>query len=108
MLTGVAARNKEIGMLRALGARRRDVLVLGASETGFLTFIGVTAGFVALRALGLMLELRSGQPVLSVLGRVFLEYSQVLGLSVAVSLFFALLPIWQLSRVTPMEVLRHE
>lgn len=108
MLTGAAARRKEIGMLRALGARQRDVLILGASETSFLTFVGVTAGFVGLRLFGMIMELRGGQKLLAVLWRIATEYVQVLGISLAVSLVFALLPIWRLSQITPMEVLRHE
>ncbi len=108
MLTGAAARRKEIGMLRALGARRRDILVLGASETSFLTFVGVTIGYLALRLFGMIMELRGGQKLLSVLWRMAGEYGQVLGISLVVSLIFALLPIWRLSQITPMEVLRHE
>jgi hypothetical protein len=108
MLTGAAARRKEIGMLRALGARRRDILILGASETSFLTFVGVTAGFLGLRLFGMIMELRGGQKLLSVLWRIAGEYVQVLGISLVVSLIFALLPIWRLSQITPMEVLRHE
>lgn len=108
MLTGAAARRKEIGMLRALGARQHDVLILGASETSFLTFVGVTAGFVGLRFFGMIMELRGGQKLLTVLWRIATEYVQVLGISLAVSLIFALLPIWRLSQITPMEVLRHE
>ncbi|NLW17995.1 MAG: ABC transporter permease, partial [Firmicutes bacterium] len=108
MLTGAAARRKEIGMLRALGARRRDILILGASETSFLTFVGVTAGYLGLRLFGMIMELRGGQKLLSVLWRMAGEYGQVLGISLVVSLIFALLPIWRLSQITPMEVLRHE
>lgn len=108
MLTGVAARNKEIGMLRALGARRKDVLWLGVGETGYLTFIGVSIGFFSIRFLGTIMELRGGRKLLTVLGRNLIEYGQIMGIALAVSLLFSLPPIWKLAQVTPMEVLRHE
>lgn len=108
MLTGVAARNQEIGTLRALGARRRDILALGISETIALTFIGVTIGFFPLRVLGFIMQLRGGQPFLMVALRTLLEYGQILGLALVASLSFALFPVWRLSTVAPMEVLRNE
>lgn len=108
MLTGVAARNQEIGTLRALGARRRDILALGISETVTLTLIGVTLGFFPLRLFGFIMQLRGGQPFLMVLLGILLEYGQILGLSLIASLIFALFPVWRLSTVAPMEVLRNE
>lgn len=108
MLTGIAARNQEIGTLRALGARRRDILILGISETVTLTVIGVSLGFFPLRLLGIIMQLRGGQPVLKVMLGILLEYGQILGLALLASLLFAVFPIWRLSTVAPMEVLRNE
>lgn len=108
MLTGVAARNQEIGTLRALGARRRDILTLGISETIALTIIGVTIGFFPLRVLGFIMQLRGGQPLLLVILGTLLEYGQILGLALIASLSFAIFPVWRLSSVAPMEVLRNE
>lgn len=108
MLTGVAARNQEIGTLRAIGARRRDILVLGFSETVALTMIGCTLGFLPLRLFGVIMQLRGGQAFLNVLLGVIREYAQICGLTLAAALLFALLPVWRLASVAPMEVLRNE
>lgn len=108
MLTGVAARHQEIGTLRALGARRRDILALGFSEAVTLTVIGVTAGFFPLRLLGFIMQLRGGQPFMMALFGLIVEYSQILSIALAASLLFALFPVWRLATVAPMEVLRHE
>ena len=108
MLTGAAARNQEIGTLRALGARRRDIMTLGLSETIALTLIGVTIGFFPIRLLGIIMQLRGGQAFLIVMLGILLEYGQILALSLAAALTFALFPIWRLSTVAPMEVLRNE
>lgn len=108
MLTNAAARNQEIGTLKALGARRRDILLLGISEAATTTFIGVTSGFLLLRLYGAYMEMRGGQPILSVLGLMLAEYGQVLGLAMLASLVFAFFPIWRLASLAPMEVLRNE
>lgn len=108
MLTGVAARNQEIGTLRALGARRRDILVLGVSETVALTVIGSTLGFFPLRLFGVIMQLRGGQAFLPVFIGVLKEYMQISGLTLAAALLFSLLPVWRLASVAPMEVLRNE
>lgn len=108
MLTNAAARHQEIGTLRALGARRRDILVLGICEAATTTFIGATSGFLVLRLFGATMELRGGQPFLTVLFRMLTEYGQVLGLSLVAALAFAIFPIWRLATLAPMEVLRNE
>lgn len=108
MLTNAAARHQEIGTLRALGARRRDILALGLSEVTALTGIGVTAGFLCIRLFGAIMELRGGQSWLAVLRLMALEYGQVLGLALLASWLFAFFPVWRLSTLSPMEVLRNE
>ena len=108
VLTNAAARHQEIGTLRALGARRRDILLLVISEVATLVFIGVTSGFLPIRLFGAIMELRGGQPLLTVLLRMLSEYGQVLGLALGTSIVFAFFPIWRLASLSPMEVLRHE
>lgn len=108
MLTNTAARQQEIGTLRALGARRRDILLLGLSEAATTAVIGVTAGFLVLRLYGAMMELRGGIALFSVLSLMLREYGQVLGIALGSSLCFAIFPIWRLTALSPMEVLRNE
>jgi hypothetical protein len=108
MLTNAAARHQEIGTLRALGARRRDIMALGISEAATTTFIGVTSGFLLLRLYGAMMELRGGVPLLRVLWLMLSEYGVVLALALVASLVFACFPIWRLASLAPMEVLRNE
>lgn len=108
MLTNAAARHQEIGTLRALGARRRDIMTLGISEVATTTLIGVTCGFLLLRLYGAMMELRGGVSLLTVLWLMLSEYLLVLALALLASLAFACFPIWRLASLTPMEVLRNE
>lgn len=54
------------------------------------------------------MQLRGGQHFVKVLLGIVLEYGEILGLSLAAALAFSLFPVWRLSTVAPMEVLRNE
>lgn len=104
LLTGVRERIPEIGLRRALGARRRDIALLFVAESLALTGAAAGAGLLAaegaLRALG---------------GRFPLPYrfgaeTRILPLALAlgIALFCSLGPAWRAARLPPAEALRNE
>ena len=106
MLTGAAARRKEIGILKAIGARRRDVMVMALTEAVVLSVIGSTIGFLLTYTAALVQQLTNHVTITSILLDLLRNYGLVFGETVAIGLVFGLLPAWRLSKLTVSEVLR--
>lgn len=104
MLANVSERRKEIGMRRALGARRQDVLVQFLIEamtlTGFGGLIGIALGYGLTNGITQYAGLPAVIPLWSVaLG---------LGVSVGVGMVFGLWPAYSAASVSPIDALRFE
>lgn len=104
MMVSVTSRTREIGLRKAVGATRREILWQFLVEAATLTLVG--------GLLGIMLGLLTGQVLKSQLG---LESSVPLwsavvatGVSVSIGLVFGLLPANRAARMDPVEALRHE
>ena len=100
----VARRTREIGIRFAVGAQRRDVAGLFASESLALVLaglaIGVPVALVAARALGsLLFGVAASDPLTLVASAAMLALAAVLATSI---------PLWQAARLEPMVALRHE
>jgi len=103
MLMGVTERTREIGVRKAIGARRRDITLQFLTEAVTLTGIGGLIG--VLLSLGLSLLLRAvSVPSLVPVWAIFL------GLAVAssVGLFFGIYPAVKAARLDPVIALRYE
>jgi putative ABC transport system permease protein len=108
MLTTVTERTREIGLRKALGARRRDILTQFLVESTVLSFIGGVIGVIG------------GWSIARLLGQIQLGSSAitpVVGLdsvllatlfSMAVGLFFGIYPATRAARMLPVEALRYE
>ena len=108
MLMSVSERRQEIGVLRAVGVRRRDVLRIVLVEAGLLGAAGavvgaVCAGVVALGLFLLVPEVTVGA-VVNARNAGFLVLA--LGFGVAVSLLSGLYPAWQAASADPVQALR--
>ncbi len=108
MLTAVAGRRNEIGILKAIGARNRDVVGMILLEAVIIAVIGAAAGFSLVRAAGIHLSVSNSVPLIDVIKTTFNELAIVMGLTLAASLLFGVLPAWKVAKLTVMEVFRNE
>lgn len=109
MYVSVAERTFEIGLCKAVGATRRDILLQFLTEATFITFVGALMGVL----LGIALSF-----TMSVVARTFgveLQFAvSVTGIvisilfSTAVGLFFGLQPARNAASLDPIEALRKE
>ncbi len=105
----VVERTHEIGMMRAIGMSRRQVMGLVMAEAGLLGVLGSLVGLVLGVALarGLILALTgflaSGESVLSVPPQ---GVAQSFVMGIVVTLVASLIPAVQASRISPLEALR--
>jgi putative ABC transport system permease protein len=104
MMVSVSDRTKEIGLRKALGATRREVLWQFLVEAATLTLtgggLGIVFGLGAGALLKATLSLESAVPLWSI--------ALACGVSIAIGLVFGLLPANRAARMDPVEALRHE
>ncbi len=105
MLVSVTERTREIGVRKAIGAKRRDILWQFLIESVVLSLLGGVIG-IALGTGGALL-----------LGRLSSDYTPILtlppvllafGFAAAVGIFFGFYPAQKASRLSPIEALRYE
>jgi putative ABC transport system permease protein len=108
MLVSVTERTREIGIRKAVGAKRRDVLTQFLAEALLLS---LTGGLVGVLAGAGIAKLISGVSIGSTtLNPVVLPSSVLLAVlfSAAVGLFFGVYPAWRAAQLRPIEALRYE
>jgi putative ABC transport system permease protein len=105
MLVSVTERTREIGVRKAVGARRSDIIVQFLTEAVVLTglggLLGMTFGWLVSIASGFLFPtLPTAVPVWAVL--------MGIGVSVGVGLFFGIWPAAKAAGLDPVEALRYE
>jgi putative ABC transport system permease protein len=104
MLATVSERTREIGIRRALGARKRDIILQFLSETLLLTLTGGILGIVLGTAIPFFVTYFSHHPTSITGGSLVLAF----GISAAVGITFGLYPAYRAANMDPIESLRHE
>jgi putative ABC transport system permease protein len=116
MLVSVTQRTREIGVQKALGAQRRDILLQFLAEALTITFIGGVLGVIL--AYGVALSVgrltlysafakngEAGDIRLIIAPGTLIASTLILG---AVGLISGMIPAFRASRLNPIEALRHE
>jgi putative ABC transport system permease protein len=104
MMISVTERTREIGVRKALGARRREILWQFLIEAVFLTSAGGIIGIIFGSSIGLIIHWVSGFPV----SLPWWSFALGIGFSASVGIFFGLFPAIKASRLDPIEALRYE
>lgn len=102
MLVSVTERTREIGVRKAIGARRKDILwqflIEAMTLTGFGGFVGLALGWLG--SLVVKLIMPSYVPLWAPIAGFFA--------SVGIGMIFGLWPAWKAARLDPIESLRYE
>ena len=104
MMISVTERTREIGVRKALGARRQEILWQFLAEAVFLTSAGGVLGIVLGTAVGVAVHYFSGFPV----SLPWWSFALGIGFSASVGVFFGMVPAVKASRLDPIEALRYE
>ncbi len=104
MMISVTERTREIGVRKALGARRREILWQFLIEAAFLTSMGGVLGIILGSSIGVIVHWVSGFPI----SLPWWSFALGIGFSASVGIFFGLFPAIKASRLDPIEALRYE
>ena len=109
MLVSVAERTREIGLRKALGARKRDILVQFLTESSMLSLlgglIGILFGWLIAFAVG-RIAVATGNAFTPAVGLDAIVLATLF--STAVGLFFGIYPANRAANLEPVEALRYE
>jgi putative ABC transport system permease protein len=109
MLVSVTERTREIGLRKAIGARRRDILIQFLTESSLLSLfgglIGIGLGWLIAFVVGLIAK-ANGTDLTPAVGLDAILLATLF--STAVGLFFGIYPANRAANLEPVEALRYE
>jgi len=108
--TSVLERIREIGVLKSIGFKEKDILVLFLNEAAIIGMIGGTLGLVFGVVLAHILMLVISPEYASIIKPIFTveSFASTWVLSVGLSIIAGLYPAWRASKLDPVAALRHE
>ncbi len=109
MYTSVFERKKEIGILKAVGAKRRDILLIFLLESGIIGLIGGTIGVILGFGLAFLVKLGAAQAGITI--NILISFNIVilaLGFSFLIGIISGMIPAYLASSQEPVDALREE
>ena len=104
MLSSVTERTREIGVRKAVGATRRDVLLQFLIESSVMSAIGGALGIILAIAISFVVTHLTPFPMQLPIGWVFGAVS----VATLIGVFFGVYPAYKASKLDPIEALRFE
>jgi putative ABC transport system permease protein len=104
MLAVVSERTHEIGIRKAVGARKQDIMNQFLMESSFLAGCGGMMGVMLAWLMAVIVRQTTPVPMVLPASSIFLG----VGISAAVGLFFGVYPARRAASMDPIEALRHE
>ncbi|MFI4911781.1 MAG: ABC transporter permease [Sedimentisphaeraceae bacterium JB056] len=104
MLATVSERTREIGIRRALGAKKHDIVVQFLSETVMLTLTGGLLGIILGLIIPLFVTHFGNMPTIIKPAALILAF----GISAIIGVTFGIYPAYRAANMDPIESLRHE
>ena len=104
MLTTVTERTREIGLRKAIGARKKDISIQFLAESVMLTFFGGLAGIILGWLLAFGVTQFTSIPTSVSLSSIILAF----GVSAAIGIIFGYYPARRAAGLNPIEALRYE
>ena len=104
MLATVTERTREIGIRRALGAKKKHIVQQFLVESGVLSALGGVVGVALGVVLPYLITVWFDQETIILPQHVMLAF----GISAAVGVAFGIYPAWRAANMDPVDALRHE
>jgi putative ABC transport system permease protein len=104
MLVSVTERTREIGIRKAIGAKKRDIMLQFLIESTVLSVLGGVIGIILSLIGSWIATTYFGVSAIIAVSSIILAF----GFSIAVGIFFGMLPAYHAAKLRPIEALRYE
>ena len=108
LLIMINERKTEIGILKAVGALRSEIVSMALAEAIIVACVGAIGGFIFMRVPASLNQLTTRASLGSILSSLSLDLLLVIGASLTASLIFGLLPALRMAGLSVNEVLKSE